>query len=261
MKAVIVTQEEPFYIPIFLGKLLAEYKGIIAVIILPGIPKGFTIVSYGRRMYEVFGLKDFVAYGTLFIYYRFLNFLSHWAQFKRLYSVRAAAKKNSIPVYKLGSINSPESLNLLKSLKTEVIVSVASPQIFKKEIINLVNHSINIHAALLPQYRGMMPSFWVLAKGEVKTGITVHCMNHNIDTGNIILQKEIQLSPEDTLHSLQNKVACEGAVALLEVLERIEKSGDIDDIVVSLEEEKGSYYSFPTKEAAKEFRARGRRFI
>ena len=258
MKTVIVTQEEPFYIPVLLGKVLTEYDRVVAVIILPPIPKGFTAVSYVRRLYEVFGLKDFLAYGALFTHHKFLDLLSRLRQFKRFYSVKTAVTRNSIPLYRLNNINNPESLNLLKSLEPEIIISVASPQIFKKEIVNLAKHAINIHAALLPQYRGMMPSFWVLAKGEEKTGVTVHYMNENIDTGNIIFQKAIDISLEDTLHSLQNRVASEGATALLEALNRIEKS---DDIEVSLNRGEASYHSFPTKEGAKEFRARGRRFI
>jgi len=121
----------------------------------------------------------------------------------------------------------------------------------------LARHVINIHAALLPKYRGMMPCFWVLAKGEEKTGVTVHYLNEHVDDGNIILQNTIDISPQDTLHSLQSKVANVGAAVLLESLQRIER-GNLDGIV---RQGDGSYYSFPTKEATKEFRSRGRRFI
>lgn len=257
MKAVIVTQEEPFYIPVFLGKVLTEYEKVIAVIVLPGIPKGFTARAYIKRLYDVLGLKDFTAYGALFMHHKFSDLLSSCRQSDRFYSVERAAKKNSIPVYKLKKINAPESLNLLKTLEPEIIISVAAPQVFKKELINLAKYTINIHAALLPQYRGMMPGFWVLAKGEEKTGVTVHYMNEHLDMGNIILQKTIDVSPQDTLHSLQTKVANVGSAALLEALGKIEHGNGFGFML----EGKGSYYSFPTKEGAKEFRARGRRFI
>lgn len=257
MRAVIVTQEEPFYIPIFMGKVLSESKGVVAVILLPGIPKGFSHISYIKRLYEVFGLKDFLAYGALFTYYRFLDLVDRWLQAKRSYSIHSVARRNSIPIYKLKSINSLKALDLLKSLSPEVLISVASPQIFKKQLISVAKHTINVHAALLPQYRGMMPSFWVLAHGEETTGVTVHYMNEYIDTGDFVLQKTIDISPQDTLHSLQIKVANVGAIALLEALEKIKKS----DSPKITPQEKGSYYSFPTKEAAKKFKSRGRRFI
>lgn len=257
MKAVIVTQEEPFYIPVFLGKVLAEYENVTAIVVLPGIPWGFTTFSYIKRLYDVFGLKDFVAYGALFIHHKFLDLLSHWRQFNRFYSVKGTAVSNSIPVYQLKDINASESFNLLKALGPEVIISVAASQIFKKGLINLAKHTVNIHAALLPQYRGMMPSFWVLAKGEEKTGVTVHYMNEHVDMGNIVLQETIDIFPWDTLHSLQTKVANVGARVLLKALKKIENG----DSIGIMPQGEGSYYSFPTKETAKEFRARGRRFI
>jgi len=102
-----------------------------------------------------------------------------------------------------------------------------------------------------------MPSFWVLAKGEARTGVSVHYIDENIDTGNVILQKVIDISQKDTLHSLQTKVAITGSSALLEALHFI-KNGAGAGITPKVE---GSYFPFPTREAAKELRARGRRTI
>lgn len=260
MKAVIVTQEEPYYLPLFMGTVLSQFKEVIAIIILPGIPTGFTPISYIKRLYGVFGLKAFLIYGTLFVYYKLLALLSQWIKFRRFYSVRSAGRGNSVPVYKLKNVNAPESLNLLRSLAPDIIISVAAPQIFRKELLNLARHTVNIHAALLPKHRGMLPSFWVLAKGEEKTGITVHYINEHIDKGEIILQKIIDISPQDTLHLLQNKVANEGAIALLEALGKLGKVKE-GRVIGLTTQGVGSYNAFPTKEDAKVFRDRGRRFI
>ena len=257
MKAVIVTQEEPYYLPLFMGTVLSQFKEVVAIIILPGIPTGFTPISYIKRLYDVFGLKAFLSYGILFVYHKLLALLGQRIKFRRFYSVKSAGRGNSVPVYKLENINALEAFSLLGSLAPDVIISVAAPQIFRKELLNLASHTINIHAALLPEYRGMMPSFWVLAKGEKKTGITVHYVNEYIDKGEIILQKTIGISPQDTLHSLQTKVANEGAVALLEALGKIKEGNVIRVIPRGV----GSYNAFPTKEDAKVFRDRGRRFI
>ncbi len=257
MKSVLVTQEEPFYISLLAGKIFADCKNIKAVIILPGLPQGFSRLSYIKRLYDVFGPKDSIAYAALFIRFRFLDFVRRWRRHGRFYSVGSAARRNSIPVYKLKNINAPQSLALIKALEPELVISVAAPQIFGKELIGVAKYTINIHAALLPQYRGMMPSFWVLAKGEKSTGVTVHFLDEHIDTGNIILQRDIQISPRDTLHSLQIKVAQKGAIALLEVIKMIE-SGKVVSMPMS---HGGSYFSLPAKKEAREFRARGRRFI
>ena len=85
----------------------------------------------------------------------------------------------------------------------------------------------------------------------------MHYVNEHIDTGGIILQKTIDISPQDTLHSLQTKVADEGAIALLEALGKI-KEGNVTKVIP---QDAGSYNVFPTKEGAKAFRGRGRRFI
>ncbi len=256
MKAVIVTQEEPFYLPTFMGIVLSQFKGVAAIILLPGAPKGFTLVSYVKRLYDILGFRDFLAYGGLFIHHKILDCFSRWRLVKNSYSVKSVAARNSIPIYRLKDINAPESLNRLRTLKPEILISVAAPQIFKKELIHLVR-TINIHAALLPEYGGMMPSFWVLAKGENKTGVTVHYMSEQIDRGDIILQQAIDISPQETLHTLQTKVANAGARVLLEAVDRLEKGNTTRTIARG----KGSYYPFPTKEAAREFRTRGRRFI
>ncbi len=257
MKAVIITQEEPFYLPVFMSKILAEYKQVIAVFIVPGLPKGITFLSYMKRIYGIFGFRDFLVYGAVFFHHKVADLLSRFKQSKRLYSVKSVALRNSIPVYKLRNINEPNSLSFLKTLAPEIIISVACPQIFKKELISIAKHCINIHAALLPENRGRMPSFWALAKGETRTGVTVHYIDEKIDTGAIIVQKTINISPKETLYSLQNKVANTGAMALLEALDKIEKG----DTVGIPQKGGGSYYSFPTKEAARAFRARGHRII
>ncbi|MDP1340831.1 formyltransferase family protein, partial [Klebsiella variicola] len=69
----------------------------------------------------------------------------------------------------------------------------------------------------------MMPSFWVLAKGEKNTGVTAHYVTEHIDSGEIILQRSIDIGSDETLHSLQTKVAHEGAMVLVEAIKKINK--------------------------------------
>jgi methionyl-tRNA formyltransferase len=256
MKAIVITQNEPFYIPLLVERFISDYKTVIAIVTLPGTPKGFTQVSFYHRLYELFGLNDFFRYGLLYVNNLGRDILSKYLRFGRYYSVKSIARKNDIPLYNVSNINDIKSIEILKSYNPDVIISVASPQIFKNEILNLSKYVINIHAALLPRYRGMMPSFWVLAKGETATGVTVHHISNKIDQGNILIQMPIEISPQDTLHSLQTKVANIGAIALLKALK------DIDSNPIGYPQEgTAMYYSFPTKEDANEFRKRGRKFI
>ena len=257
MSIVIVTQEEPFYIPLMMNRITNIITDISAIIILPGLPHGFTTFSYFKRLYDVFGPIDFIKYGMLFAHHSAIDIFSRVLQLNFLYSVKSIAKRRNIPLFCVKDINSAESLSLLKRLSPEIIISIASPQIFKRDLIRSAKHTLNIHAALLPNNRGMMPSFWAMAKGEPETGVTVHYVDENIDTGDIIIQKKIVIEPNETLHTLQTKVADIGSVALIDAV-RILHEGTIVPIRPRGE---GSYFSFPTKEGAKQFRKRGKRFI
>jgi methionyl-tRNA formyltransferase len=257
MSIVIVTQDEPFYIPILMNRVANVLTEITAIIVLPGLPHGFTTFSYYKRLFDVFGPIDFIKYGLLFAHHTAVDFFSRVFQLNFLYSVKSIAKRRKISLFSVKNINSEETLSILQGLSPEIIISIASPQIFKRDVIRSARHTLNIHAALLPNNRGMMPSFWVLAKGETETGVTVHFVDENIDTGDIIVQKKIEIDPNETLHTLQTKVAYTGSDAVIEAV-RILK----EDIAVPIRPVgEGSYFSFPTKEAAKEFRKRSKRFI
>ena len=257
MSIVIVTQEEPFYIPIMMNRITNTIPDINAIIILPGLPHGFTTFSYFKRLYDVFGTIDFIKYGLLFAHHIAIDIFSRVFQLNFLYSVKSISKRRNIPLFSVKNINSKETLSLLKRLSPEIIISIASPQIFKRDVILSAKHTLNIHAALLPNNRGMMPSFWAMVKGEPETGVSVHYIDENIDTGDIIIQKKIVIGPHDTLHTLQTKVADIGSDALIEAVRILHE----DTVVPIRPLGEGSYFSFPTKEAAKEFREHGKRFI
>jgi len=257
VRIVIVTQEEPFYIPILLRNLLNRQQNIDGIILLPDLPHGFTRLSYFKRLFDVFGPIDFLKFGILYVHYKLADAIAVVWVLNRYYSVESTAKKWNIPLYILKDINSQEALRILKMLEPDILISVAASQIFKKDAIRSSKHTINIHAALLPHNKGMMPSFWALANGETETGITVHYVDEDIDAGDILFQRAFEISPDDTLHSLQTKVAHFGSDALIEVITMLE-NGKMETRKPQGEE---SYFSFPTKAAAQAFRARGRRFI
>ncbi len=257
MSIVIVTQEEPFYIPLLMNRFMNVHPDIAAIVVLSGVPHGFTSISYYRRLFEVFGPVDFLKYGLLFTHHAIIDACSLVFRSGCFYSVTSLAKRRDIPVFRVKNINSRETVSELRKISPEILISIASPQIFRQDVIRSAGHTLNIHAALLPNNRGMMPSFWVMAKGETETGVSVHYVDENIDTGNLVIQRRIAVEPDDTLHTLQTKVALAGSDALTEAV-RLIREGAVVPIAPAGE---GSYFSFPTKEAAGEFRKRGRRFI
>lgn len=256
MRILIVTQDEPFYIPVLISKFTSRIIHPTEIFLLSGVPYGFNKITYIKRLFDLFGIFAFLNFGFLYFYQVIIGFfsgLSHHSGF----SLRSTAKKKDIALFKVKNINNPEIIKKIRSFHPNIIISIASPQVFKKELILSADHVINIHAALLPQYRGMMPCFWVLAKGEEKTGVTIHYIDANIDTGPILLQKEIIIDHDETFHSLNTKVAEISSEMLIEVIHMIETG----NIVISRSGNSGSYFSFPSKETAKEFRSRGRKII
>lgn len=251
-----MTQDEPFYIPVLIKKFTDRVNHPLEIFILSGVPHGFNQVTYIKRLFDLFGIIAFIRFGSLF-FHRFVLRVTSRISGKGGYSLKAIATEKKIPLFKVDKVNDPSVVEKIKSFHPDVIISIASPQIFREELILCADHVINIHAALLPKYRGMMPNFWVLAKGEKKTGVTVHYIDSKIDTGPILLQKEIIIDQNESFHSLNTKVAETSADILVEVIQNIGE-GKISTIIP---ESLGSYFSFPTKETAKELRSRGRKII
>ena len=111
----------------------------------------------------------------------------------------------------------------LEALKPEAIVVVAYGQILPSEIIHLPEHGgINLHASLLPKYRGAAPINWAIINGETVTGVTTMLMDEGIDTGPILLQKEVELERTDTARTLSEKLSKVGAELLVETLDGLE---------------------------------------
>jgi methionyl-tRNA formyltransferase len=154
-------------------------------------------------------------------------------------------------------MNADAFLDELRALEPDVLVSVSCPQIFKKPLIDLPRLGIlNIHGAILPQYRGVMPSFWMLANDEKQAGVSIYFVNEQIDAGDLVGQRVFDILPDDSLESFLRRSKKIAAELLLEVLKELE---DGSPARTPLDLSQGSYYSWPDKSAVERFRAAGRR--
>lgn len=257
MKIAIVTQEDAFYIPRLIETVIASRSDVVALTVLAGETQksGRNI----RKYVDFMGLRDFVAQATRYAIYGVLDRLFPRGVRGRFFSVRAVGRKRRLTILEPQNVNDREHLDALRRLGVDLIISVASPHIFRKELLSLPKHGcINIHNGLLPAYQGVLPSFWVLANGEEWTGTTVHYMNERIDAGEILLQERTKIEPDDTLHSLvyRTKITI-GPRLLLRAIEMIE-SGSVRTITVDWS--KATYFRFPDRDAVRRFRALGRRF-
>lgn len=138
--------------------------------------------------------------------------------------VKELALKYDIPVYQPLKAREESFVDTLKEINPELIVVVAFGQILPKSILDIPKYGcVNVHASLLPRYRGAAPLNWVIINGEEKTGVTTMYMDEGLDTGDMILKSEIPLDDKITAGELHDKMMIDGAKVLKETIDLIEK--------------------------------------
>jgi len=136
--------------------------------------------------------------------------------------VKALANEHDIPVLQFQRIKSPEGVAALKALAPDIIVTAAFGQILSKEILDIPRLGcINVHASLLPKYRGAAPIQWAIINGETKSGVTIMYMDVGLDTGDIISAREVDIGEDTTGGELYETLADVGAKLLKETLPEI----------------------------------------
>ncbi|MBR3833677.1 MAG: methionyl-tRNA formyltransferase [Lachnospiraceae bacterium] len=136
--------------------------------------------------------------------------------------VKAKALEYNIPVYQPEKLRDVENVKLLSEYNPDVIVVAAYGQILPESILNIPRYGcINIHASLLPKYRGAAPIEWSIIDGQQITGVTTMYMEKGLDTGDMLDKVEVVIEPEDTGESLHDKLAVEGAKLILTTLDKL----------------------------------------
>ena len=137
--------------------------------------------------------------------------------------VKEEALSRGIAVYQPVKVREPEFIQVMKDLAPDVIVVVAFGQIIPQAILDLPPYGcINIHASLLPKYRGAAPIQWAVIDGEKETGITTMQMDAGLDTGAILEQERVTLAEDETGGSLFDKLSAVGSSLILSTLEKLE---------------------------------------
>ncbi len=137
--------------------------------------------------------------------------------------VKVKAQAYDIPVYQPVKIREEESVQMIRDYNPDVIVVAAYGQILPESILNIPKYGcINIHASLLPKYRGAAPIERAIIDGEVMTGVTTMYMAKGLDTGDMIEKAEVPITGEDTGASLHDKLAEAGAALILTTLAKLE---------------------------------------
>ena len=144
--------------------------------------------------------------------------------------VKAAALGFGLQVHQPERIRRPENVEFLSTLKADIMVVVGYGQIIPQTVIDLPKFGIlNVHASLLPKYRGAAPIQWAIANGETATGVTIMQIDAGLDTGDMLLKSELSIGPSETGPELSLRLASLGAELLVEALRKVEKGGPARD--------------------------------
>lgn len=254
MKIIIITQNDPFYLAKnlkYLISILPHHSKIVGCVVAKVSPFGKkeSFLNKAKKTYDIFGFEFFLHYS-----FKFLK-----SKIDKNSNVFRVLKDNNIPIIVLNSpINEKQSVDQIKAFAPDLLVSILGNQIFKKPIIELApNGCLNLHTALLPKYRGLMPTFWVMKNNEHNTGVSVFYVNKGIDSGPIIVQKQVEIGnkTQEELITITKKIGME---AIAESIDLIYKN---DVQLIENDDSKKTYFTFPTKKDVVEFRNKGKKFF
>jgi methionyl-tRNA formyltransferase len=137
-------------------------------------------------------------------------------------SLKTLALEKGIPVLQPEKVNTPEGVAALTALNPHLLVVAAYGQILSKDVLAAARHGgINVHASLLPKYRGAAPVAWAIYHGERRTGVTIIKMSVSLDAGDMLAQAAIDIGPEETAGELESRLAEFGSRLTLTVVEQI----------------------------------------
>jgi methionyl-tRNA formyltransferase len=139
-------------------------------------------------------------------------------------TVKELALQHGLPLLQPEKVKEEAFREALRNFRPDLVVVVAYGQILPKSILNIPAYgAVNVHASLLPKYRGAAPIAWAILNGEKVTGVTTMIMDEGMDTGGILLQREIPIGGEETCETLHDRLASLGGQLLLETLAKMKE--------------------------------------
>ena len=138
--------------------------------------------------------------------------------------LKAAALRMGLPVYQPPTVNEPCAVERLRGARPDVGVVVAYGEVLKREVLSVPREGfLNLHASLLPKYRGAAPINWAIIQGETETGVTVQRMTPELDAGAILAQQSVTIGEDDTAGDLHDRLCERGTELLLDVVQRLSR--------------------------------------
>jgi methionyl-tRNA formyltransferase len=243
-----LTTDEPLFLPKFFEHTLPALlrRHTVRVYSVPPLYKSQSSVQAARRYLASFGITATIQLTARLLRAKLAG-----------HSIESVCRRSGIAYESIADVNAPAFLEHLRTENAELLVSVSCPQIFRRALIELPSEGIlNIHGAILPQYRGVLPSFWMLANGEEQVGVSIYFVNEAIDAGELCGQEVFSVIADESLEEFILRSKLIAADLLLRTIEAME-CGNIERRPMDLAQ--GSYYPWPDAQAVERFRAAGRR--
>lgn len=252
MRVVLLTQDEPLFLAPSIDYLLSrkpDAVDVVGCVVFDPSPLGkkVSLASRAQELLRVFGAAYFLRYAARFA----------TARMRPSRRISTILRKFAVPELRLEeNVNAPASVQAIRAMEPDLLVSVAGNQIFRPALLKVAPKGcLNVHSALLPKYRGLMPTFWVMKNGERETGVSVFLVDEGIDSGPIVVQKRVPIRT-NRLEELIRETKVVGMDAVWEAVEKVRR-GRLK-LIPNPDAEK-TYFSFPTKDDVRAFRGAGKR--
>ncbi|MFC1662683.1 formyltransferase family protein [Patescibacteria group bacterium] len=246
MKIVILTSYKHIYADIVIRKLFSalpdhQYLIIYQKALVAGKSKISGLQYYWRKSGARYVMAQVIKQLIILLFYRFL---------KPDKNIQTEIWEN----HKLDDIE-----KIISDYQPDVILSIYSKYKLSDNILSAASkYSINIHPSLLPAYKGVSPTFWVLANDEKETGVSIHKLTKSFDEGSIVAQKNIYIDKNDSEHSLYLKCSMLGSGLVIDTLNIINTNQPLTKLS---ENKSSSYFSLPDRSAVRKFKNNGRSFF
>ena len=261
MRIEFLTQDDPLYVLPFFDEFVRNYGAefeILQIATSPTMGKRSRAQLFKEltQLYGVVGVaRLLVRIGAA----RLSGVLPKGRGSARYYTLPQLARAYGIPHVQIGNPNTTEFVETVRRRAPDLLISVACPYILKEPLLTIApKGAINIHHAPLPNYKGMMPTFWQLFHGEKSVGLTIHYMVARIDEGDALFQGSAPIEPGESLHQLIQRSKRHGAHCMARILRQIQNNAISR---IRLDHTNATYFTFPTSQEILEFRKRGFRAI
>ena len=252
LRVLLVTENDPLYVRQFVDVFFAELPRDRVDLVGVTVSRAFhePLLKTARRVHRFYGTVDFLRLLPRYILAKLGG-----------QSIATLAEKRGFPLLSAASVNSQEYIDRVKALRPEMIVSVAAPEIFKSPLLSVASIGcLNIHSGKIPEYRGMMPTFWQMLEQKPAVTVTVHEMVPKLDAGGVIGTFEFPLRKNDSLDRVISGTKQEGARLMIRVLREIARTRRLPE-PTPLDMSKARLFKFPQPEDVRKFRALGHRML